>query len=155
MTTMTGSRPARQANNFKVVRDTAAYRQVSFEDEADPAAAALRRAQRRFRSNVQLETGRFISLSCIRVAYIPANPQQLVQAWTTLGELPAGKEVELKLILPYAVSGGRVYLLLDTFESLDSEQTRAFLTQELHPHIAALGLRARNLERVLVPNRQR
>jgi len=154
-TTTTGSRTIRRVNDFKVVRDTKTYRQISLEGEADPMATALKRARKRFRSNVQMETERYIPLESIRVAYIPANAEQLEQTRGAFGDLLGTVGAELRLSLPYAVSGGRAYLLLDTFASLDSEQIQAFFEDELFPFMTESGLDADEVEPVLVPNRQR
>lgn len=154
-TSTTDSRTIRGVSDFKVVRDTETYRQISLEDEADPVAAALKRARKRFRSNVQMETGRYIPLESIRVAYIPANAEQLEQARDDFGDLLGGQGAELSVSLPYAVSGGRAYLLLDSFASLDAEQIQAFFEDELFPFMTESGLDADEVEPVLVPNRQR
>jgi len=156
MTTATiDSQTTRKLNDFKVVWNTKTYRQISLEGETDPWATALKRARKRFRSNVQMETGRYIPLENIRVAYIPANAEQLEQARDDFGDALGGQGAELSVSLPYAVSGGRTYLLLDSFASLDAEQIRAFFEEELFPLFAELGLDADDVEPVLVPNRQR
>ena len=156
MTTATiDSQTTRKLNDFKVVWNTKTYRQISLEGETDPWATALKRARKRFRSNVQMETGRYIPLENIRVAYIPANAEQVEQTRGAFGDLLGTVGAELRLSLPYAVSGGRAYLLLDTFASLDSEQIQAFFEDELFPFMKESGLGTDEAKLVLVPNRQR
>jgi len=113
---------------------------LSTEDEADPQAAADLRAKRRFRSNVQLESGRYIPLDSIRIAYIAMTPAQVAERVAdspeelraALAEHPL-EEAELRMSLPYAVSGGHCYILLNTFANLDAEQIRAFFEDRLFP----------------------
>jgi len=154
-TTTTGSRTIRRVNDFKVVKDTETYRQVSFEDEADPSAASLKRWQKRFRSNIRMETGRYIPLESIRVAHIPFNPTQLERVEHNYGDLSDGGSMTVTAAIPYAVSGGRVYLLRSTLAWLDSAQIQAFFEEELFPFMKESGLGTDEAKLVLVPNRQR
>jgi hypothetical protein len=125
------------------------------EGEADPQAAADERAKRRFRSNVQTESGRYIPLGSVRIAYIPMNAEQAAEAPEELRAMLAEhplEEAELRLSLPYAVSGGRCYILLNTFANLDEAQIHSFFEEQLFPWFAELGVDA-DVEPVLVPNR--
>jgi hypothetical protein len=118
--------------------------------------AADLRAKRRFRQDIQMETGRYLPLESIRAVWIPANAEQVAMIRAgmraLLDEHPC-EDARLRLLLTYAVSGGRCYVSLNTFSGLDGEQIRAFFEEQLFPWFEELGLSPDEVKPVFVPSR--